>query len=87
MFGRTAKPAAIDSTRKVAMFIVNTLLGTVDTGLASGVAFTKAYAAHQAKPESDARALLLAEVATLLVDQDPATAGRLVDALAEKVGR
>lgn len=86
MFGRKAKPVT-DPTREVATFIVNTLLGTVDTGLSSGLAFTKAYAAHQSKADTESSAQLLTEVATLLAAQDPATAGRLVDVLAEKVGR
>lgn len=87
MFGRKAKPAATDPTKDVAAFIVRTLLGTVDTGLSSGLAFTKAYAAHQNKADTDSRAKLVDEVAAQLCAEDPMMAGWLVDALASKVGR
>ena len=86
MFGRKAKHPATDPTQEVAAFVVRTLLGTVDTGLSSGLAFTKAYAAHHNKPD-DASGALVREVATMLALEDPAFAARLVDALAEKVGR
>lgn len=87
MFGRKAKQPANDPTHDVAAFVVRTLLGTVDTGLSSGLAFTKAYAGHRNKPEADARAALVREVADMLAAEDAVFAGRLVDALAEKVGR
>lgn len=86
MFARKPKPVT-DPTHEVAAFIVRTILGTVDTGLSSGLAFTKAYAAHQNLTQPGARAALIAEVADMLAAEDPATAGRLVDALAAKVGR
>lgn len=86
MFGRKAKQPANDPTHDVAAFIVRTILGTVDTGLSSGLAFTKAYAAHQDKMPN-ARDALISEVASMLAAEDPSLAGRLVDALAEKVGR
>lgn len=87
MFGRKAKPAATDPTPDVAAFVVRTLLGTVDTGLSSGLAFTKAFAAHRNKPESDARSQLVQEIANQLVAEDATLAAQLVDALAAKVGR
>lgn len=86
MFGRKAKPAT-DPTHEVAAFVVRTLLGTVDTGLSSGLAFTKAYAGHQNLTQPGARAVLIAEVASMLAAEDPMMAGQLVDALAAKVGR
>lgn len=86
MFGRKAKPAT-DPTHDVAVFIVRTLLGTVDTGLSSGLAFTKAYAAHQNLTQPGSRIGLINEVADMLAAEDPALAGKLVDALAAKVGR
>lgn len=87
MFGRNKKQTATDPTPDVAAFIVRTLLGTVDTGLSSGLAFTKAFAAHRSKPESDSRAQLVQEIATQLVAEDATLAAQLVDALAAKVGR
>lgn len=87
MFGRKAKQPANDPTHDVAAFVVRTLLGTVDTGLSSGLAFTKAYAAHQNKTQPGARLLLVSEIADMLAAEDPSLAGRLVDALAAKVGR
>lgn len=87
MFGRKAKQPATDPTKDVAAFIVRTLLGTVDTGLSSGLAFTKAYAAHQSKDEFAARAKLIDHVADMLCAEDASMAARLVDALAAKVGR
>lgn len=86
MFGRKAKPAT-DPTHDVAAFVVRTLLGTVDTGIQSGLAFTKAYGLHKEKPHHIARAELVAELASMLSAEDPMLAGQLVDALAAKVGR
>lgn len=86
MFGRKAK-LANDPTHDVAAFVVRTLTGTVDTNLASGLAFSKAYASHQQKTQPGARLLLVKEIADMLAAEDPALAGHLVDALADKVGR
>jgi len=88
MFSRTSKPP-IDPTHAVATFIVRTILGTVDTGLTSGLAFTKAYTAHKlaAFGDSAVRLKLLTEIAAMLAAEDSSTAAQLVDALGARVGR
>ena len=88
MFSRTSK-LLTDPTHDVAAFVVRTILGTVDTGLSSGLAFTKAYAAHQNKAHGDSavRLKLLTEIAAMLAAEDSSTAAQLVDALGARVGR
>lgn len=85
MFGK-AKPKApvVTAAASVGGLAADALMGSLTMDFSTGYALVKTFAAYNANPNKDDALSVFCDT---LMKHDPMLAGRLVDALAARIGR
>lgn len=85
MFGRSKAAPTQTPAHAVAALAAEALLGTLQMDVSKGYALAKVFGKYKADVTAQADAVV--DFANQLAAENPGLAARLVDALAEKVGR